>query len=163
MEKEIKEIIEKNLPEQVGKVLRERLEDLENTESDYKRIVKELDDLEKINKNLGDIVNAVRKNLEDITSTHKSFDDREKEISYRENNVDVHDAEKTAQHAENKVHMLENVLNTVFRSPVYKSTCVTDKKKEYASEYNSNTNQYEDKLTNEIKTETTTTEEDNSK
>jgi len=118
MENEISEIIRKNLPEQVGKILKDRLEYLEGIESDHKQISKMQDQLQ-------DRIRQLKTQIEEkdeLLARHATFDEREKIISARENKMDIHDARTELENERQKITLMERVLNTAFKSPIYRST-----------------------------------------
>jgi len=128
MENEIKEIIEKNLPAQVGTVLKERLE---IAEADARRAK----DLERI---IQDKDKAIY-DLESTISEYRKYDaqwgqlnQREKEITEKERNQKVFEAELKAIEADKRANELQGIVQTVFRSPVYRKSILS------SSNYNNN-------------------------
>ena len=83
IEKEMQEIIKKNLPAQVGETLRKALEEGERN----KKLLKEEKDE---NKQLSNQVKSANKLIEAYSvhdERNKKLDEREKEIEKRENNA----------------------------------------------------------------------------
>lgn len=118
MEKEILDIISKNLPEQVGSVLKKRLEE---AEGDKKRI----EHLEYSVKYNTDKVLILEKQLGEykvLEVRQKELDSREKEISKRENNQKVWEAELKALEADKRAIELAGFVGMVFKSPVFRKT-----------------------------------------
>lgn len=78
MDNEINEIIKKNLPAQVGEVLKQRLEQAEKDAADLKKCSKDLAD-----------ATATVSELNILLGRHKSLDERSEALKAREIAVDV--------------------------------------------------------------------------
>lgn len=118
MEKEILDIISKNLPEQVGSVLKKRLEE---AEVDKKRI----EQLENSVKYNTDKVLTLEKQLTEykvLEVRQKVLDSREQEISKRENNQRVWEAELKALEADKRANELAGFVGMVFKSPIFRKS-----------------------------------------
>lgn len=149
MEKEIQEIIKKHMPEQLGEVLKARLIELEGFEY-------ECEELKGSNKTYQENHKRLNKEVADLTATlesHNKLDEREEHISKRENKKDVHEAQARANHAEEKVNMMQGLLNTVFRSPVYTKSNYKNFTNEQCQDANGNWGSY-GPATSENSTET---------
>lgn len=110
IEQQIKDAIEKDLPAQVGTVLKERLAKIEELEDKVEQQKKELkgvrEDLKVAEKQLSNHVS--------IDTRQQSLNDREKEVQKRELKQDLIEAEKTAE--SQKVQLVKEMFDTVFRN-----------------------------------------------
>lgn len=118
VEKEIEEIIKKNLPAQVGEVLKTRLEQAERDTNTVKR------QLEQIISKTATIVE-----LEKTIADYKQFDERnsklevrEKAVAEKERNYKVFEAELKLNEAEKRTNDAVNFVGMVFKSPVFRKT-----------------------------------------
>lgn len=118
LEQEILEIISKNLPEQVGSVLKKRLEE---AEADRKR-VEDMDYTVKYNRDKIATLEEQIKKYEALEVWQKDLDIREKEISKRESNQKVWEAELRANEADRRANELAGFVGMVFKSPVFRKT-----------------------------------------
>lgn len=139
LQKEISEAIDKNLPNQVGEILKKRLE-----KADSDAVL--LEQQRKNIKNQGETIG----NLEEKLNKHLELDTKlnflimcEKELIKKENSQKVFEAELKMNAADSKVVMLQDVMQTVFKSPVYKK---------HIEKFSSFENRYEDGM--EIKEKT---------
>lgn len=89
MEKEIKEIIEKSLPEQVGSVLKIRIE---QAEKDAKLVEK----YEQENQNILNQIGTLRLELDE----YKKFDERNSKLDERESEINEKEAKLTLSNLE---------------------------------------------------------------
>lgn len=122
MDKEIREIIEKNLPSQVGKVLKERLEQAEKDDQSIK------DQIKRNNKLI-----IQERELNKTISDYKKFDERNakldargKEISEKERNFRVAELSIKLEEANKRADVVTEftkglVRNTTFRKKVFDS------------------------------------------
>jgi hypothetical protein len=122
MEQEIKDIIAKNLPEQVGNVLKERLEnaerdakDLGSLRMDYGNLLAQLDEKDKKIKELS----YLEDRLDYIKATEEAIKERKMEMALQISDIKLQEAEKRADE-------LRNVLEIVFKSPVYRKSHLTN-------------------------------------
>ena len=122
MEQEIKDIIAKNLPEQVGNVLKERLEnaerdakDLGSLRMDYGNLLAQLDEKDKKIKELS----YLEDRLDYIKATEEAIKERRMEMALQISDIKLQEAEKRADE-------LRNVLEIVFKSPVYRKSHLTN-------------------------------------
>jgi hypothetical protein len=118
MENEIKAIIEKNLPEQVGNVLKIRLE---KAEKDAVRVEELISNCDAKDKRIMCLENQLQK--------HRIIDQREVDINVRELKVaeaersqKVFQAELRAAEAEKRANEIAGFTGMVFRSPVFRKT-----------------------------------------
>jgi len=122
MEQEIKDIIAKNLPEQVGNVLKERLEkaekdakDLEIMNVSYGNLMIELEGKKQKLKELM----SLESRINDIKNAEESIKERRMEMALQISDIKLQEAEKRADE-------LRNVLEIVFKSPVYRKSHLTN-------------------------------------
>jgi DNA repair ATPase RecN len=122
MEQEIKDIIAKNLPEQVGNVLKERLEnaerdakDLGSLRKDYGNLLTELEEKDKKIQGLSHLESR----LDYIKATEESIKERKMETAIQISEIKLQEAEKRADE-------LRSVLEIVFKSPVYRKSHSTN-------------------------------------
>jgi hypothetical protein len=122
MEQEFKDIIAKNLPEQVGNVLKERLEnaerdakDLGSLRKDYGNLLTQLDEKDKKIKELS----YLEDRLDYIKATEEAIKERKMEMALQISDIKLQEAEKRADE-------LRNVLEIVFKSPVYRKSHLTN-------------------------------------
>lgn len=122
MDQEINEIIKKNLPAQVGEVLKQRLEQAERDATDLKKYAAELAE-----------ANATVSELKIMLVRHKSLDERAEALTAREIAVDVLErAQKISQlqyeleSEKQKTDFVKNVAlglvrNTEYRKNIFDS------------------------------------------
>lgn len=137
MEKEIEEIIKKNLPAQVGEVLKTRLEQAERDANTVKSQSEQI--VSKTATILG---------LEKTISDYKQFDNRnsalearEKAVAEKERNQKVFEAELKLAEAEKRTADATNFVGMVFKSPIYRKT--TFENENGMQSWNSQTNRNE--------------------
>jgi TolA-binding protein len=118
MEKEIKEVIEKNLPAHVSDVLRKRLDKADEHEKQAEHLQSQL---KGERKEIQDLRNRIEK-LESDLKLAGDLDKREKEIERRERRMDVHDANLRAEAAEARANEMAGFVGMVFKSPIYRHT-----------------------------------------
>ena len=118
MTEEIRAIIEKNLPAQVGTVLNEVLQQGEKDAAELKATVIAYDDARK----------EIEKHLIKIEE-YRQFDKRNSELGARENvvaekerNQKVFEAEIKATESEKRATELAGFVGMVFKSPVYRTS-----------------------------------------
>lgn len=118
MEKEILDIISKNLPEQVGSVLKKRLEE---AEADKKRI----EEIEYSVKYSRDKIVTLENQLGEykkLEVRREDLDRREEEISKRERNMQVWEANVKSIEADKRANELAGFVGMVFKSPVFRKS-----------------------------------------
>lgn len=116
MKEEIQSIINKNLPAEVGEILRKRLEHADKDAAELKEVKQAWE------RSKDRVIN-----LESILSKHADLDSKaselrakEKELATRESNQKVFEAELKCAEAEKRANELSTVVMQVFKSPVYR-------------------------------------------
>ena len=122
MNEEIREAIEKNLPTQVAGEMKKALEKLEDLEEAYVVVTKANDALLDENKQLKAQLSNWEKMSNDIKIRKCNVVVREKVVTDREIKLDLTISEKYRECAEQKVAMLENMMNTVFKNTVVRKS-----------------------------------------
>lgn len=116
MEKEIKQIISENLPEQVGNVLKARLEKAESDKI-------HLEELKKVASQYSDEISNLQKDNQKLREklhwVHE-LEKRELEIEKRERNIELEISKIQLAEAEKRNGEMSLLVQTVFRSPVYR-------------------------------------------
>lgn len=152
MKKEIQEIIEKNLPAQVGDVLKKRLEHLETVEGQYNNLRNDYNTVKNINTELHSRILELEAKIE----TQDSLTVREKSLEQDQNSLDLTLSNMERDCSNNKVDMMYVILGQVFASPVYRKTHTRGKT--FVNQYDNATGEYKDVVDSE--TETTETREE---
>ena len=116
MEQEIKDIIAKNLPQHVGDVLRERLSKADN---DAFRIERLEDFVVQKDVTINELTAEIRK-LTSMLDTQTDLKERERKVQERENQFELEIMKLKLESAEKKTDLMSGLVNTVFRSPVYR-------------------------------------------
>jgi hypothetical protein len=118
MRVEIEEAIQKNMPNQVGVLLKKRLE---QAESDAKSLESEREFSKQKSEKIVQ--------LEKIISEYKAFDDRntklearELAVTEKERNQKVFEAELRVAEAEKRITDNVNFVGMVFRSPIFRES-----------------------------------------
>ena len=129
MKQEIQELIAKNLPAQVGEVLKKRLEDADK----YEVLVKAQKEM--LNDKDGEIkcLKAEIEKYMKFDTRNSELDQREREISKRENTMEVWEAKLKLAEAEKRISDNVNFVGMVFKSPVFRK---------YTNEYDNYQNTY---------------------
>lgn len=113
MLEEIKLIISKNLPAEVGDLLKKRLQDADDLDAKYKTIVKDYDDLKKrkdeLQKQVDGLLNRVR--IQDEVEAQRLKNEEEAR------NFKLVLAETKLKMVEEKCATIQNLADTVFRNP----------------------------------------------
>ena len=137
MTEEIKAIIEKSLPAQVGEILKQTLEKGKKDEAELKATVIAYDNARK----------EIEKHLAKIND-YKQFDERNSKLEARENavsekerNQKVFEAELKLAEAEKRTTDATNFVGMVFKSPIYRKT--TFESENGMQSWNSQTNRNE--------------------
>jgi hypothetical protein len=118
MLEEIKDIIAKSLPAQVGKTLQEELARIPQLE-------KALQDKDRKGIQDAQVIEDLQKRLTVYTSMEAKYQDlevREKAITTREDKLELLLAKHTAAEAEKRATELHGIVQTVFKSPVYRKS-----------------------------------------
>lgn len=118
LQKEITEAIEKQLPAQVGDLLKKRLVKAEEDEVKVAQLHELLNTKREAISNL----EAKLSKYQELDAYKKLLDDRENTISLKERNIKVFEAELKTVEAEKRVNEMFNLVGTVFRSPVFRSS-----------------------------------------
>lgn len=116
MEQEIKDIIAKNLPQHVGEVIRERLNKADEDAAQVDKLYKTLAQKEEALSDLS-IENA---KLVSMLDRQVDIEERERKVREREINFELEITKLKLDAAEKKTDMMSGIINTVFRSPVYR-------------------------------------------
>lgn len=115
--KQLQELIAANLPLQVGETLRNRLEQLEHTEREFKEVEsrnKEL--LEKVIELEGNI----KKLLDTILNLEK-YKDKAEKTDEKEKGLDITIANIKIEEAEKRANLAKDFLYAVFKNPTFKT------------------------------------------
>ena len=118
MEQEIQDIISKQLPAQVGEVLRKRLE---QAEQDAQAVVKYRNTSESYRRECDEYrqkIEVLKLQLE----KHVALEARELAVEAQERNIELVLAQNRAKEAERLADSIFRLTETVFRNPVYKET-----------------------------------------
>lgn len=118
MTDEINEIIKKNLPAQVGELLKQRLD---QAESDAKELIryKQADtDKAKIIRELEETIKEYKKQ----DDRNSKLELREKEVEQAERNRKVFEAELKLAEAEKRLADNTNFVGMVFKSPIFRKS-----------------------------------------
>lgn len=127
MEQEIKDIIAKHLPAQVGDALKLRLLQADTLEADNARLTKEKKQLlEDVNRLSDQVIN-----LDHKLKAHSDLAMREAAVLLRENKIDVYEANLKAAEAEKRATELHGLVQTVFKSPVYRTSYINSIDSDY--------------------------------
>ena len=116
MEQEIKDIIAKNLPQHVGEVLREKLEQADRDAVQVKRLYLLLDEKE-------EYVNRLENQNREFStriSEENHLKERERAIEDKERNLELEMLKLKLAESEKRNDIGTKLVETVFRSPVYR-------------------------------------------
>ncbi len=116
MEQEIKDIIAKNMPEQVGAILKQKLEKADNDAHDIEVLRDRLDE------RFNEIV-SLKRQVEDLKSRIKDEMNIEawtQTLKDREANLELEILKIRLEEAEKRNSIGERLVEQVFRSPVYR-------------------------------------------
>ena len=116
MEQEIKDVIAKHLPQHVGDVLKTRLAKADDDQYQLK-LAKEANEL------LSEELAAFKKKYEEqkeLGYRKQMLDNLEKELTKREQALDLTIAKLKLEESEKRSDAMFNMVQTVFRSPVYR-------------------------------------------
>lgn len=116
MEQEIKDIIAKNLPQHVGEVLKQRLDQADRDAVELKRLESVLDKKEVyVNK-----LEQQNYELKIKISDENALQQRERAVEDRERNLELEMLKLKLEESEKRNHIGTQLVETVFRSPVYR-------------------------------------------
>lgn len=116
MEQEIKDIIAKNLPQHVGEVLREKLEQADRDAVRVKRLESVLDEKEEyVNK-----LENQNRELSARISDENTLKQRERAVEDKERNLELEMLKLKLAESEKRNSIGTQLVETVFRSPVYR-------------------------------------------
>lgn len=150
MEKEILEIVEKELPKHVGDTLRKQLDRLDLLEKENKTL-KESEKSKKAN------IESLNKDIEALKRVVREAGDlkeREEKVSEAERNQKIQILEIKLSESEKRTDELKGVLHTVFSSPIYRKS-VTESYNRF-DQYDQATGKYKRELVSKTTDETTT-------
>jgi DNA repair exonuclease SbcCD ATPase subunit len=116
MEQEIKDIIAKNLPQHVGEVLREKLEQADRDAVGIKRLESKLTEKEDL---ITDLTNQIF-TLQRQVKAESVLDERQKNLEDRERNLELEMLKLKLAESEKRNDIGNRLVETVFRSPVYR-------------------------------------------
>lgn len=116
MELEIQKIIAENLPEQVGVVLRKKLERAENDAHDN-IVLRE--SLEKKDKEITHLKNVVE-DLRDKISKYVDLKQWSEELEKRQRDMDIEILKLKLEESEKRGLIGERFVEQIFRSPIYR-------------------------------------------
>jgi len=116
LELQLKEVIEKNLPKQVGETLQKRLEELERVERDYKTKVE-------VEKNLRkeiDELNERLKSQEELQVWRVQLWDKESKLEERERNLEIELLKVKLEESNKRADTSKELVSLVFKNSTYK-------------------------------------------
>lgn len=140
MQQELLQVIEKNLPSEVGKTLQKRLalcDDLEIQVANWKT---EFEKLKTATAEVTEKYNILKGREVSIIDQANANDKKEKELQQKEIKLDKSNAELKAAESEKRADQLKEVLGIVFRSPIYKRTYQENNNGTCFSDYNNGQN-----------------------
>jgi len=118
MEKEILEVINKQLPASSGILVKKRLEQADQLQEQVNELVKAKTDLEKNRNHWKGKAEKLKNEIKELEGYRERLDNiekRERDFSVKEHVIRLEEAEKRANE-------LAGIVQTVFKSPVYRST-----------------------------------------
>lgn len=145
-QKEIQQVIEKNLPKHVGDVLQKRLSQADLDAEALKKANEQI-------KSLHETLNQTQNLLRDATAKISAYDAKSHELTRREKEVEKLEMDKKliemrAANAEQRVADHKEMMNTVFRvATIRESVYTTTKENENADTYSPN-NKHRSKTVN---------------
>lgn len=116
MEQEIKDIITKNLPHHVGEVLKVKLAKADDDAYQVKRLESELIEKEESIRKL----TSLNKELSVKILSEETLKEREKAVEERERNLEIEMLQLKLQEAEKRSNVGTELVQMIFRSPVYR-------------------------------------------
>ena len=129
MQQEILEVIEKNLPAQIGEILKKRLILLDDYETQIKELNKTIErnreDLSELKKNI--------KKLEQLKLDEQDINERIKAVAEKERLMQVFELELKLSESEKRITEIVNFASMVLKSPVYRKT--TNENTSYYTQY----------------------------
>jgi len=145
MEKEIKEIIEKNLPAQVGMVLRERLEKAERDENEIELLLSAASERKEEIAGLKRIISE----YQEFDTRNATLEKREKDVSERERQAEIEKLKYELQTEKDKTQFTKDVTMGLVRNTEYKRTLFDTKNgpggvDQYGNQHHINSSQSSD-------------------
>ena len=119
---EIQATIEKDIPNQVGEALKERLIKAEKDATDLIDCKISIETFREDNTKLRNNITELNTRIRLDGEVHANLKLREDSVSARERNLNVFEANLRVEDSEKRANQALNMVNTVFRSPVFKST-----------------------------------------
>ena len=140
MQDQLLQVIEKNLPSEVGKTLQKKLEQAGQDEESLRQAIIRIESLVQSNKKLEEENKSLKDERDNILTVESLNIKTEKELQKKQIELDKSMAELKSQEAEKRADQLKEVLGIVFKSPVYRrqyneSNCGTSN-----SDYNNGQN-----------------------
>lgn len=120
MNEEIKKIIEKNLPAQVGDVLKQRLE---QAEKDAVILKQQEEALISRNATIAGFEKQIAE-YKKLDERNNKLEEREKAVETKERNSKVFEAELKATEAEKRANELFGFVGMVFKSPIFRKSTI---------------------------------------
>lgn len=152
LQKDINEIIKKNLPEQVAGELKEVLEKYENLKIENKRIIEERQDLTHRNSNLCAENHKLREREKDVEEKAGRLELIKEELQNREIKLNETILEIKLENAENTNNKIIELVNALMRNTVYRKNAFPITNIE--SKYDENCNFYSETQVQGENTET---------
>jgi uncharacterized protein involved in exopolysaccharide biosynthesis len=122
MEKELKEIIDKNLPAQVGERLQSRLAEIPKLESEKASIQGRVDGLTKELVSVNQQVQV----LKHLNGKEQEIAAKELEVNEGLRNQEIDILKVRLEESEKRVKEMHGLVMTVFKSPVYRKSYMND-------------------------------------
>jgi len=122
IEQQLKEVIEKNLPQQVGETLKRRLEQLEKDSEELQKAKTKLETLDQKCEKLKLEITELSEQNASLKKREDNISQREASVAQKEVELPVTIAEIRAVEAEKRADMSERIVMKVFSSPVFRRT-----------------------------------------
>lgn len=122
MEKEIKEIIAKNLPQHVGDVLKSRLEEADRLQN---TVISLQEEKEYLKEQIGKLKEELAKE-KNHTLSEETIKLKEQDVKDRERNLELTIANMKLSEMEKRNLEMLNIVQAVFKSPVYRKHVSND-------------------------------------
>lgn len=117
MEKEIEEIIAKNLPLHVGEVLKSRLEEATKDATRLAECIKDVEKLERANKILVEMVSE----QDSIKKDQKATEQLKEELKEKERNLQITILTLQVEEANKRADLAKEFTFAVFKNPTFKT------------------------------------------
>lgn len=118
LEKEIQESIKKNLPQQVGEVLKQRLEQADKDNAEVKRLINLVEQYTSDKENLEKQIYEYQK----FDKRNASLDSREKELETEKNSLELEKLKYQLQSEKDKTTFSQSVALGLVRNIDYRKT-----------------------------------------